>query len=408
MKPDTKSIAGGILVATLILIIIFNWNGCPSRPRPSEQFPTLAKKWEFSATGPIIAPLALASDGTLYAGSEDGFLYALDDSGTLQWKFYAGPIRDAPVIGADGSIYVMNLRGRVFALNPTGTQQWQVTTYDGEVWGKNGGAVSQNSFYAPTRDGLCAIGLDNGEIRWKAGLGFEQFASVTLLPNGLLIFPSRGHLQAVNSDGQTIWQYPPLSDDATARNGGFPPPGDTFFTSGIAAAPDGTLIGATGRSGILALGWDGAYKWKLQTEGRPYNSATPLIASDGTIYQASGDCQISGGCVLYALNSDGSQKWTLDTRAAMIATPLLAEDGTIYVISGVSLLGISPAGKIVEQVRLPNGVESSPTLGSDGTLYVATNQGKVLAFAARHGGLMNSPWPKYQGDLSNSGRARSY
>jgi outer membrane protein assembly factor BamB len=408
MKLDTKSIGGGVLVAVLVLVVIFEWNGCPSQPQATRQIPTIAKKWEFSVGGPVVASLALANYGTLYVGSEDGYHYAIDDSGKLQWKFYAAPIMAAPIVGSDGAVYVSNRRGRVFALNISGTQRWEVDTYDGDVWGKTGGAITRDFFYAPTRDGLCAIGLNDGEIRWKAGLGFEQFAAVTLLPNGLLVFPARGRLHAVNSDGETVWQYPPLSQQDIDRNGGFPPPGGTFFTSGIAPAPDGTLIGAIGRSGILAVGWDGTYKWQFQMEGHPNNSATPLIAADGTIYQASGDCQMNGGCILYALNSDGSQKWALDTHAAMLATPLLAEDGTIYVASGVSLLGISPAGKIVEQVHLPNAVESAPTLGPDGTLYVATNQGKVLAFATKHGGLMNSAWPKYQGDLSNSGRARSF
>jgi hypothetical protein len=31
-----------------------------------------------------------------------------------------------------------------------------------------------------------------------------------------------------------------------------------------------------------------------------------------------------------------------------------------------------------------------------------------VAFAGAHGGLMHSPWPKFQGDIANSGRSRPF
>jgi outer membrane protein assembly factor BamB len=402
MKPDMKSIGGGSLVAVLVLIFIFTWNGCPSKPHAAAQSPTIKKKWEFTATGPITASLVLADDGTLYVGSEDGFLYALDAEGKLQWKFYAGPILAAPTVGSDGAIYVTNRRGRVFALNSTGTRRWQVDTYDGETYGKTGGALGTSNFYAPTRDGLCAIGLEDGTIRWKAGLGFEQYASVTLLSNGLLVFPGHGRLNAVNSDGQIVWQYPPLTQDAINKNSGYPPPGSTFVESGIAPTTDGLLLGGAADSRMLAVTSDGNLKWGLQTKVRSFNRATPVISSDGTIYEASADSTV------YALYPDGSQKWAYDTHNSLIATPVLAADGTIYDAGGLYLIALSPTGELEEKVRLPNGVESSPVLAPDGTIYVATNQGKVLAFAGKHGDLMNSPWPKFQADSSNSGRPRSF
>jgi len=56
-------------------------------------------------------------------------------------------------------------------------------------------------------------------------------------------------------------------------------------------------------------------------------------------------------------------------------------------------------------VDIAGGLESSPTLGPDGTIYVASRAGKILALAGTHGALMNSPWPKFQADLANTGRA---
>ena len=71
-------------------------------------------------------------------------------------------------------------------------------------------------------------------------------------------------------------------------------------------------------------------------------------------------------------------------------------------MNGRYLSGISPEGKLLSQVIIGTGAQSSPTLGPDGTVYVATYDGKVIAYMGGRGGLMNSPWPKYQADLANS------
>src|SRR5271155_5556734 len=84
--------------------------------------PPIPEKWKFTKAGPISAALALGSDGVVYAASEDGFLYAVDAAGNLQWKFSVGPMRVAPALGADGTIYVTNEDQTIFAVNRNGTQ----------------------------------------------------------------------------------------------------------------------------------------------------------------------------------------------------------------------------------------------------------------------------------------------
>jgi outer membrane protein assembly factor BamB len=40
-------------------------------------------------------PYALASDGTVYVGCTDGFVYGVQRSGVIKWKYPAG----GPVVG---------------------------------------------------------------------------------------------------------------------------------------------------------------------------------------------------------------------------------------------------------------------------------------------------------------------
>ena len=48
---------------------------------------TGTKKWEFAAGNWIHSSPAIGSDGTLYVGSRDNKLYALNPDGTKKWEF---------------------------------------------------------------------------------------------------------------------------------------------------------------------------------------------------------------------------------------------------------------------------------------------------------------------------------
>jgi len=118
------------------------------------------EKWEFSAAGPITGSLALANDGTVYAASEDGLLYAVDASGNLKWKFDAGRTLMAPAIGADGTIYVANEEERIFAVTPTGTQLWAQGggPFADKQPGWRAAALDQTHLYTPWRGSLANTG----------------------------------------------------------------------------------------------------------------------------------------------------------------------------------------------------------------------------------------------------------
>jgi outer membrane protein assembly factor BamB len=224
---DQKKLLAIVLAVVVAALLFFLWRK-PSAPKISAPHgtPTIEKKWEFTAGGKIFGALALADDGTLYAAAEDGFVYALDGSGTQQWKTYVGPTRSAPAVGADGAIYIANNNGRVMALNHSGSVRWTAEVYQGNTWGENGSAVGRDYLYVPSRGDLCAIRLSNGQVDWQSRWGGEQWGAVTLLPDGTTLSPGRGRLNNIDSRGEVAWQYPALTDEATRNNGGYPPPGN--------------------------------------------------------------------------------------------------------------------------------------------------------------------------------------
>ncbi len=61
-------------------------------------------RWTYS-TGNTVSTAALASDGTIYVGSGDYNLYAINPDGTLKWSYTAGDAVYSPAVGTDGTIY---------------------------------------------------------------------------------------------------------------------------------------------------------------------------------------------------------------------------------------------------------------------------------------------------------------
>jgi outer membrane protein assembly factor BamB len=89
-----------------------------------------ALRWQFTTRNHVESSPSIGSDGTIYFGSDDGNVYAVDPYGNQKWKFTtlgSSIVRSSPAIGADGTIYVGSEGGRsyggIYALNPNGTQK---------------------------------------------------------------------------------------------------------------------------------------------------------------------------------------------------------------------------------------------------------------------------------------------
>ena len=64
-------------------------------------------KWAFSTGSWVDSSPALGMDGTVYVGSFDSNLYAINPDGAMKWAFPTGAsIWSSPAIGKDGTIYV--------------------------------------------------------------------------------------------------------------------------------------------------------------------------------------------------------------------------------------------------------------------------------------------------------------
>jgi outer membrane protein assembly factor BamB len=123
--------------------------------------------------------------------------------------------------------------------------------------------------------------------------------------------------------------------------------------------------------------------------------STPALSEDGTIY-------FTTAKLLYALTPDGKMKWNYFPGAELGSSPMVGPDGSIYIIdAGCVMHAINPDGSkrwIAQSAAVPqfNGAPASrcwrpatPALGAAGLLFVGNFSGPVLAVDANSGVTTN-------------------
>ncbi|AMW32379.1 PQQ-binding-like beta-propeller repeat protein [Fervidobacterium islandicum] len=137
-------------------------------------------KWYYQTNDRINSSPAIGPDGTIYVGSTDGNLYAINPDGTLKWKYTTDDrIISSPAIGSDGTIYVGSTDGNLYALNPDGTLKWKYTT---SSWIASSPAIGSDgaiyfgsnyfrSYSVGSESGYFYCLNPNGTLKWNVFIG---------------------------------------------------------------------------------------------------------------------------------------------------------------------------------------------------------------------------------------------
>jgi len=90
----------------------------PSASNPKAKATAGGKLWEFETGSVVTSSPAIGSDGTVYVGSKDKKLYAINGkSGVKLWEFETGgDVSSSPAIGSDGTVYVGSYDNKLYAI----------------------------------------------------------------------------------------------------------------------------------------------------------------------------------------------------------------------------------------------------------------------------------------------------
>jgi len=320
----------------------------------------------------------------------------------LKWTFRAGLLAGSPAIGADGTLYFGSLDGNLYALNPDGTQAWRSAL--GQISGMPA-LSTQDVIYvgvaSPVEEMFYALNRD-GTVAWSYHLaGYIVEASPLVGPGGAVYIAASnpqtgtGSLVALSADGAEKWRYdvasrlplsPAMGPDDTlyvgAANGNLyalDPQGGLLWQASLgvvntscAVGSDGTIYVGTG-VGYQALNPDdGNQIWSFVPANGEANS-TPALEIGGRVYLTSSANE------LYALDQDGTLAWTFTAEAeedmdVSFTSPVTTDvAGVLYLGTreGESL-AINPDGTLLWRLLLPEGgmILVGPALGGDGTLHV--------------------------------------
>ena len=318
---------------------------------------TPVQKWAYPNTHSTYSSPALGADGTIYVGSQDDKLYAINPDGTEKWAFPTqGLVISSPAIGADGTIYVGSLDDNLYAINPDGTKKWAFPTQGLIISSPTIG--TDGTIYIGSQDQKLYAINPNGMQQWAFTTGGDINSSPALGADGTIYIMS-DTLYAIFPNGAQKWAIQPDISNV--------------FSSPAVGA-DGTIYVGADDGHLYAFNPDGTQQWAFTTGNAIYSS--PAIGADGTIYIGSDDDK------LYAINPNGAQLWIFPTGGYIQSSPALGADGTIYVGStDGNLYAILPNG--VQQWVFSTGsmLQASPALGADGTLYLASPN-KLYALAS--------------------------
>jgi outer membrane protein assembly factor BamB len=313
-------------------------------------------KWSFTTGALVYSPPSIGSDGTIYVGSYDNKLYAINPDGTEKWNFMTGDsIGSSPAIGSDGTIYVGSYDNKLYAIHPNGTEKWNFkTSHDVR---SSPAIASDGTIYIASQDKkLYAINPDGTE-KWNFTTGESVHSSPAIASDGTIYIGSLdSKLYAINPDGTEKWNFTT---------------GDRVWSSPAIGTNETIYVGSDDNK-LYAIDQYGTEIWSFITNGDVFSS--PAISPDGIIYIGSYDHN------LYSINPDGTENWNFTTGSWVLSSSAIGSDKTIYVGSGDNnLYAINPDGTEKWRYTTEDGIISSPGISSDGTIYVGSYDGKLYA-----------------------------
>jgi outer membrane protein assembly factor BamB len=156
--------------------------------------------------------IALAPDGTLYAGNTNFRYYALSPEGELKWTYKTGSNAwSIAGINQDGDLVWGSCDTFIHGVSREGQVRWKKRTLG--FISASAAIDREDKAYIGSFDGnIYALDSRTGKVRWKFKTNDHIYGSAALLEADdadfrLFVGSTDGYLYAINQDGEEVWRY---------------------------------------------------------------------------------------------------------------------------------------------------------------------------------------------------------
>ena len=216
--------------------------------------------WEFQGAG-AFAGVPLIDGGTVYAGNQDGRLYALEvATGKLRWSYDAKEQLGTRPALVKGLVVVASLQDTVFAVDAaTGAWKWHHRRDLGSGFTIQGAAsvkVLGGDVFAGYSDGtVAAIDAASGRARWELHVApsgrYQDVDSISVAEGRVYLAAYSGAIMALDAaTGRTIWSQP-------------------YQDAARVLYHQGSVLAVTGKEVLSLSAEDGKLAWKAPLMGPP-------------------------------------------------------------------------------------------------------------------------------------------
>lgn len=296
-------------------------------------------KWKFHTNGRVISSPAVAN-GTVYVGSTDKNLYAIDqESGALKWKFATGSLVTSSPAVSGGAVYFGSYDGNFYALDAaSGKLKWKFQTagerrYAGkhlhglqpaaetmpDPWDffLSSPSVWNGAVYFGSGDGnVYALDAASGSLKWKFQTS-DVVHSSPAIANGVLFIGSwDSFLYALDAaTGKEQWRFKTGEDPAIHNHVG--------IQSSPAVAGGVVYFGCRDSNVYAVDAATGKQQWFFSTKGSWVNNSP--VVHEGKVYFGT---SIPG--FVHAVDADsGALAFTVDSKVPVFSSLAIA-NGMLY------------------------------------------------------------------------------
>jgi outer membrane protein assembly factor BamB len=326
--------------------------------------------WSRDTGGPIEAQVATSPDQqTLYVASLGGKLSALArEDGALRWELDLGErVYSTPCVASDGTIFVGTDARKLLSVSPEGKVKWSLQT-DGDA--DTGPVIAEGDSIVFAAGSIVYAVTPLGYVKWRFGAKRKVFTAPAVGAHGRVFFGSQDHrVYALAPDGTLVW-----SIDLGFDVDGAPAVGD-----------DGSVfVGTDGDEVVRVDADDGHVVWRSKLGG--YVRGTLSIARNGDVLAGvygpaprAVRLRMEDGSVRgdFRVQGTGAREFGVHGGGLEDATGVIlfgAQDDAVY--------AIDENGKLLWRFTTEGDVDAPITLLDDGAVVVASDDGQVRLLVA--------------------------